>query len=384
MKERWKNRLTQLEQAHLKRTLRVTGVGPKLYTSNGEKLIFCSNDYLGLANSAEIANEIIDELSNGVGAGASRLVSGNFPWHERLEESFSQFVGRPASVLFPSGYQANVGAISALTSEDDIIFSDRLCHASIIDGCRLSKATVEIFDHNNMDHLNRLLAQHNACKGGKLIVTEGIFSMDGDMPPLEDICVLAETHNAAIYLDEAHSLGILGPEGRGLAASLGVQNKIDILVGTFGKAIGVSGACVACSFDAAGLLKSTARSLMYTTAPAPALSRAICKSLILISAANALRDSLYQNIELFKSLAATAGIRLIPSDSPIQPVLIGDAKKTMHISEELWKRGIFIQGIRPPTVASGTERLRITISAMHTPTQIQRLVSELVCCGGST
>ena len=383
MKALWKARLKYLRDRHLDRVMRISGVGPLVNTPEGEKLIFCSNDYLGLATSLALSSVACDEMSHGLGAGASRLVSGNFTWHEKLEKRFAEFVSRDESVLFPSGYQANVGAISALTSADDVIFSDRLCHASIIDGCRLSRARVEIFDHNDVGHLQALLKKYRQNIGGRLIVTEGIFSMDGDMPPLADICDMAQSEHAAVYLDEAHSLGIVGPEGRGLAASLNLTDQIDVLVGTFGKAVGVSGACVACDSHAAGLLKSSARSLMYTTASPPALSRAACESLALIQKADDVRKKLQQNIAFFQSLSEAARIPLIKSSSPIQPVLIGDAARTMAISRQLWQRGVFVQGIRPPTVPLGTERLRITITAMHTAAQIERLVAELTRCGAA-
>ena len=384
MEIQWAHRLHQLTAMHLSRTLRVSGAGPVVDTPEGRKIIFCANDYLGLAASASIGQAAASEMQQGIGAGASRLVSGNFPWHETLESRFAEFIGKPQSVLFPSGYQANVGAISALAGDGDIIFSDRLCHASIIDGCRLSRAKVEIFEHNDVDHLQHLLKKNDHSQnpeGGRIIITEGIFSMDGDMPPLDRICNVAKRADAAVYLDEAHSLGIIGPEGRGLAASLGLTGEIDVLVGTFGKAIGVAGACVACSPVAARLLKSTARSLMYTTAQPPALARAVCESLSIIAGASREREMLNANIQLFRKIAGEAGIPLLAGNTPVQPVLIGDAERTMAISSALWERGFFVQGIRPPTVPEGTERLRITLSALHTHAHIHQLVNELKDCG---
>lgn len=380
MKKLWRRRRQQLHESQLSRTLRVSGAGPVVATPQGKKLIFCSNDYLGLAVEAKISEAAIAEMSMGVGAGASRLVSGNEPWHETLERRFAAFVSKSDSVLFPSGYQANVGTISALAKEGDVIFSDELAHASIIDGCRLAKARVEIFSHNDAAHLKQLLLKYTGTAIGKLVITEGIFSMDGDMPPLVDIVTVAKKNHAAIYVDEAHSIGIVGPNGRGLAAFYGVEDDIDIIVGTFGKAVGVSGAAVACSKTVASLLKSSARSLMYTTAPPACLARAVCKSLAIIETAAERREQLLHNIALFKTLAKTAGISLIQSDTPIQPVVIGDAAETMQISNKLWERGIFVQGIRPPTVPPGTERLRITICALHTPAQLEQLVQELTLC----
>lgn len=380
MKAKWKHKVQQMEDNFLLRQMRVSGVGPLVHTQFGDKLIFCSNDYLGLASSKKIAQAAMGELSNGLGAAASRLVSGNFEAHEHLERCFASFAGKSSSVLFPSGYQANVGAISALTGEDDVIFSDELSHASIVDGCRLSKARVEIYRHNDVDHLVQLLGKHTSANVGKLVITEGIFSMDGDFSPLDQICQSAQNAGAALYVDEAHSLGIVGPLGKGWCAQYGLTNQIDVLIGTFGKALGASGAAVACDEVTAKLLKSSARSLLYTTAPPACIASAVSTSLHEVQCADALRQRLNANITHFKSVAASKKIPLRPSDTPIQPVMIGSAQKTMEVSQYLWEEGFFVQGIRPPTVPVGTERLRVTLSVSHTFDQIEQLIEKLAEC----
>ncbi len=375
----WASRLAAVEQAGQLRTLRQLDTnGAEALSPDGPKTVFCANDYLGLAGHPRLVEAVHSALdTRGVGAGASRLVSGNSSLHAALEEAFAGFVGFPESVLFSSGYQANVGTISALTAPGDIIFSDERCHASIIDGCRLSRARVEIFAHNDTTHLQNLLLAHGDAQGLRLIVTEGIFSMDGDTPPLSDICDLAEKYGAAVYLDEAHSIGVLGPGGRGLAASLGLTDRIDVLIGTFGKALGVSGAGAACQPDAARLLKSTARSLLYSTAAPPLLCAAAIAAIKLVRDADPQRDILFRHIARFRRGAREAGLPICDSDTPIQPLLIGDSGRTMEISSRLWDRGFFVQGIRPPTVAPGTARLRITLCAHHTDAQIDGLIRAL-------
>lgn len=381
MKRIWDQRYRELESAHLARSMRITGPGPVVETRDGPKIIFCSNDYLGLAVHPHVIRAAAEGMAAGVGAGASRLVSGNETWHDTLERAFAEFTQQEAAVLFPSGYQANVGTISALAHEGDVIFSDERSHASIIDGCRLSKARVEIYSHNNVDDLRQRLERHRGASGGRLVVCEAIYSMDGDVSPLAQICDAAAEFGAAVYLDEAHSIGVLGPEGRGLAAQLNVANRVDILVGTFGKAVGVSGAAVACSETVSRLIKSSARSLLYTTAPPSALARAVCESLSLIRFDDELRHRLDSNVQYFRSAAKAAKISLSSSTTPIQPVVIGDAARTMEMSNRLWERGLFVQGIRPPTVAPGTERLRITITARHCEAHIERLVAQLAALG---
>jgi len=351
--------------------------GPVVETPDGPKLCFCSNDYLGLAADPRVAEAIRSGVDRwGAGAASSRLVAGNTAAHAELEERLAEFAGTEAAVLFPTGFQASLGALTALTDEGDIVLSDELNHASLVDGCRLSRARVLVFRHLDAEHLEQRLRE-SAGPGLRLIVTDAVFSMDGDIAPLAEICRLADRHGAHVLLDEAHALGVLGPGGRGLAASLGLGERVALRAFTFGKALGVSGAAVACDSSAARLLASRARSLLYTTAPPPHLCEALLAALSLAEAADARRERLGANVARFRELAAAAGIPLGNSSTPIQPVPVGDARRVMRVSESLWDSGVFVQGIRPPTVPAGTSRLRVTLTAAHEPEHIGRLVAAL-------
>jgi len=357
---------------------RVSGpTGPVVQTEEGEKLLFCSNDYLGLASDPRLVEAMAGAAREwGVGACSSRLVCGNGDLHTAVERRAAQFSGTEAAVLFPSGYQANLGALGALAEEGDEIFSDALNHASLIDGCRLSRADVRVFWHNDVAHLETLLRASRG-EGLRLIVVEALYSMDGDPAPLGAICRAAEAYGAFVYVDEAHALGVYGEGGRGLSAALGVEGAVAARMGTFGKALGVAGAFVACGEDAARLLRSRARGLLYTTAQPFPVAAAILTGIDLAEAADDRRRALFRNVALFRDRAKAAKVALFESTSPIQPVPIGSARRAMAVSEALWRRGIFVQGIRPPTVAEGTSRLRVTLSAAHTAAQIERLASAL-------
>jgi 8-amino-7-oxononanoate synthase len=346
-------------------------------TDDGPKLVFCSNDYLGLAGDPRVTEAMTRAVQKwGAGAASSRLVSGNTAAHERLQSEMARFAGTQEAVVFPSGYQANVGAITALTGTGDVIFSDEMVHASLIDGIRLSRASTKIFRHRDVDQLKTLLAETPNAPV-KLIVTDAVFSMDGDLAPLEGIVDAAETVGALVYVDEAHGVGVLGPAGRGLTAKLGLTDRVAVQILTFGKALGVSGACVAGSRHMAGLVRSGARSLLYTTAQPAALMEAVRVALGIVEAGDDLRAALRGNIALFKKLAGRAGLPLIDSATPVQPVLIGENARALEVSEKLWERGFFVQAIRPPTVPEGTARLRVTLTATHEPDHIERLVEEL-------
>ncbi|MCP4674941.1 MAG: 8-amino-7-oxononanoate synthase [Deltaproteobacteria bacterium] len=376
----WHQRLKDLADRHLERRMRVVDgpVGPVVSTGDGEKLCFASNDYLGFANHTRIRQALADAATKwGVGAASSRLVSGNTLAHDRLENELAKYLGTDEAVLFPSGYQANVGAISALTDRGDTIFSDALVHASLVDGCRLSRAHVQIFRHRDAAHLNELL---QACdtSGLKLIVTDSVFSMDGDLAPLAQIAKIAKANGALVYVDEAHAIGVKGPAGRGLCAELELEESVAVRVGTFGKALGSCGAFVATDRNAAGLIRSRARSLLYTTAAPAPIVEAAAASLEIVKSADDQRRTLDRNIEIFRTPALEAGLSVLDSKTPIQPVVIGDASRTMVASELLWKRGLFVQGMRPPTVPEGTSRLRVTLTAAHEPTHIKTLVRVLV------
>jgi len=375
----WHDRIQRLAEQDLERGLLDTDgpVGPEVQTPEGRKLLFCSNDYLGLAADPRIVEALKRGADRwGAGAGASRLVSGNTTAHSELERRLAEFAGAPRAVLFASGYQANVGALTTLTAEGDAIFSDELTHASLIDGCRLSRARTHVYRHRDADHLDRLL-RDNPAPGIRLIVTDAVFSMDGDMAPLAEISRVAARHGALVYLDEAHALGVLGPGGRGLAAELQLSAGVAVRMGTLGKAFGVAGAFVACDEPAGRLLTSRARSLLYTTAAPAPLAEACLAALGLVEAADERRDKLRANVALFRELAREAELPLLESTTPIQPVIVGDPGRTVAITRRLWELGLFVTAFRPPTVAPGTSRLRVTLTAAHAPGQIERLVAGL-------
>ena len=376
----WHERFNSLVDQGLDREMRIitSPVGPSVETPDGPKLLFCSNDYLGLAADPRIGNAVARSAQKwGSGTAASRLISGNTSSHFELEKRLARFMGTQAAVLFPTGFQANVGALPALVGEGDVIFSDELNHASLIDGSRLSDAPVRIYRHGDSHHLEQLLQDEPPTTGIRLVVTDAIFSMDGDFTPIDDICSVAEKHDARVYLDEAHSLGVVGPGGRGLAAQKGLADNTTIRIGTLGKAFGVAGAFVACDSDAAGMLVSRARSLLYSTGPPVPIVEALIESLEIVERADDLRARLAGNVSLFKDLAHKAKVELIPSDTPIQPVPIGPSDRAMAVSGSLWDMGFFVQGIRPPTVRAGTSRLRVTLCAAHTEQQIEDLVGAL-------
>ncbi|MCU0660797.1 MAG: 8-amino-7-oxononanoate synthase [Myxococcota bacterium] len=372
-------RALDLSSNGLERRLRTltSPVGPVVRTTDGPKLLFCSNDYLGLAGDPALARLFAEKaLELGCGAAGSRLVCGNTASHDALEAELAAFLGTEAAVIFPSGYQANLGAIGALTETQDVIFSDELCHASIIDGCRLSRAKVRVFPHRDLAALERALAESTE-KGLRLVVTDAVFSMDGDVAPVRDIQSLCERYGAVLYVDEAHSLGIVGPRGAGLCAAQSLPPEAVLRIGTFGKALGLCGAFLACGNDAARLVRSRGRSQMYSTAAPPLLIEAVRAALRISSLADERRAALHGNIAKWRELAHQASLPILASDTPIQPVLIGDEKTTMEVSAQLWQRGVFVQGIRPPTVPAGTSRLRITITAAHHAEHIERLVTAL-------
>jgi 8-amino-7-oxononanoate synthase len=372
-------RAAQLAQSGLERRLRTvsSAIGPHVETPEGRKLLFCSNDYLGLAGDAALRRLLANAaVELGAGASGSRLVCGNTEAHEALEAELADFLGEGAAVLFPSGYQANLGALSALTQPGDVIFSDELCHASIIDGCRLSRARVCVFPHRDIDALESAMAESKES-GLRLVVTDAVFSMDGDLAPVRELHHVCERHGGLLYVDEAHALGILGPKGAGLCADQGLMPGSILRMGTLGKSLGLSGAFIACAENVARLLRSRARSQMYSTAMPPALIEAARGALRLVSLADDRRAALERNIEEWKRLAAQVNMALVPSTTPIQPVIIGSDSATMEVSERLWRQGIFVQGIRPPTVPPGTSRLRITVTAAHKSEHLEQLAEAL-------
>ncbi|MBI5438513.1 MAG: 8-amino-7-oxononanoate synthase [Nitrosomonadales bacterium] len=344
----------------------------------GEKpyLAFCSNDYLGLANHPQLIAALQQGAAqHGVGAGAAHLVSGHSVAHHRLEQTLAAFVGKPAALLFSTGYMANLGAVQALAGKGDTVFADKLNHASLNDAMLLSRATVKRYRHNDMAQLAQLLEQ--AESGRKLVITDAVFSMDGDLAPLPELLALCERHDAWLLADDAHGVGVLGAQGRGSLSYFGIASERIIYMATLGKAAGVFGAFVAAEQVVIDTLVNHAHSYVYTTATPPALASALLESLKLIVQGDALREHLRGLITQLRN--GLAGLRwpLMPSDTAIQPLLIGDNHAALTLSEGLRERGIRVAAIRPPTVPQGTARLRITLSAAHSADDVTRLLEAL-------
>jgi 8-amino-7-oxononanoate synthase len=337
-------------------------------------LSLCSNNYLGLANHPALAEAAARAARDiGVGAGASRLISGSMRIHHDLEERLAAFKGTEEAVLFTSGYHANLGTIAALVGAGDAVFSDELNHASLIDGCRLSRADVHVYPHCDVAALESLLRASRAPR--KLIVTDSIFSMDGDAAPLREICDVAERYGAMVMVDEAHATGVLGERGAGLAEQLGVGERVAVQMGTLGKALGGFGAYVAASAEVVDHLVNRARPLIYTTALPPPTVAAALAALELVKGEPWRRDALRANARrLARGLRATGYEVPGADDSHILPVIVGDADETMALSGQLLERGVFAHGIRPPTVPPGTSRIRATVMATHSDADIDQAI----------
>lgn len=366
MTDRIHDELERIRGAGLWRSLRrVEGAVDTWVTVEGRRaLLLCSNNYLGLANHPALAEAAARAAhEHGVGAGASRLISGSLPLHAELEARLAALKGTEAALLFPSGYHANIGAITTLVGRDDAVFSDALNHASIIDGCRLSGATVHVYPHRDTTALATALTASRARR--RLIVTDSIFSMDGDHAPLAEICALAEAHGAMVMVDEAHATGVFGASGAGLVEALGLHGRVTVQMGTLGKALGCAGAFIAAGREIVDLLVNRARSFIYTTALAPPIVAAAGAALDLVAREPERRAYLLtQSAELRRRLAAL-GLDVPPGDGPILPVIVGDSDAAMRWSSALLERGVFVTAIRPPTVPRGTARLRVTLMATH-------------------
>jgi glycine C-acetyltransferase/8-amino-7-oxononanoate synthase len=344
--------------------------GPRVLLDGRPVLLLCSNNYLGLADHPRVREAAADAAMRwGVGAGASRLVSGNMTVHRRLEERLAAFKGAEACVLFGSGYLANAGVVSCLAGEGDVVFSDALNHASIVDGCRLSRAETFVYDHCDMEHLEWGLRE--AGGRGALIATDGVFSMDGDIAPLEEIVELAQRYDARVMVDEAHSTGTVGPGGRGAVADAGLEQEVDIVVGTLGKALGSYGAYVCCEKSMAKWLVNSARTFIFSTAlPPPAVAGASAALDILLEQP-ARVDKLHRNARGLRDALADQGIDAGQSETQIMPLVVGDAAAAVAASDRALGRGVFVQAIRPPTVPAGTSRLRIAVMASHTRSELR-------------
>lgn len=364
--------LRELEQAGLRRhPKRISGSqGPEVEIDGRRYLCFCSNNYLGLADHPTLADALAAAAADeGVGAAASRLITGTMDAHEDLETALAAFQRMPSAIAFSSGYAANVGTIQALVGRGDVVFSDALNHASLIDGARLSRADVHVFRHRDAEHLESLLRAHRGSAVRALIVTDSLFSMDGDRAPLRELATLARDHDAGLLVDEAHALGVFGSGGRGLSAEAGVVP--DVLIGTLGKSFGVSGAYAAGSAEVVSYIRNRARSFVYSTAPPPPIARAALVAIPLVEGADDRRRALLDHAAQLRRGLQALGFDVPDRESQIIPVLIGENDRTMQLSAELLDRGVFVQGIRPPTVPAGSARLRLTAMATHRPEQIE-------------
>ena len=370
-------RLEEIRELGLYRKLRLISgpQGPRVLLDGRPVLLLCSNNYLGLADHPRVREAAADAaMRYGVGAGASRLISGNMTIHRRLEEQLAEFKGTPACVAFGSGYLANTGVVSALAREGDVIFSDALNHASIVDGCRLARAETFVYEHCDMEHLEWGLQE--ADGRGSLIVTDGVFSMDGDIAPLAQIVELAQRYDARVMVDDAHGVGALGPGGRGAVADAGVEDEVDVVIGTLGKALGSYGAYACCDRTMAKYLVNTARSLIFSTAlPPPAVAGAMAALELLVEQPDRVLK-LQRNARLLKEALAEEGIHT-QSETQILPILVGDARAAVAASERLLERGIFAQAIRPPTVPDGTSRLRLAVMASHSASELKPAAREI-------
>lgn len=371
-------KLNELSQQGLRRSRRIIESPQDInLVCNGKAVInFCSNDYLGLANHPDVIKAFKTAADQwGVGSGSAHLICGHSSAHYTLEEELAEFTGRDRALLFSTGYMANMGAIAALVGRGDTVLEDRLNHASLLDGGLFSEATFKRYRHTDCDHLSDLLAKTD---GDKLIVTDGVFSMDGDVAPLQALSAVAKQHSAWLMVDDAHGFGVLGANGGGVTEALGLrQDDVQVLVGTLGKAFGTFGAFVAGSDELVETLINKARTYIYTTALPPAVAEATRASLKILQTESWRRDRLNCLIERFRVGAAQLGLPLMASSSPIQPVLVGQSEKTLDASRSLYDAGFLVSAIRPPTVPLDTARLRVTFSALHEEFQIDCLLDAL-------
>ncbi len=359
-------RLQELRDQGLRRRLRLVEgpQGPRVTLDGRSVTLLCSNNYLGLAEHPAVRGAAAEAAMRwGAGAGASRLISGNMAPHGELEQRLAAFKGYESALLFGSGYLANTGVIAALAGSGTVVFSDELNHASIIDGCRLSRAETFVYRHRDVEHLAWGLRE--AGDRASLIVTDGVFSMDGDVAPLVELAELARRHRCRLMVDEAHATGAIGPGGRGSVAAAGLSGEVDVVVGTLGKALGSYGAYACADAETVEFLLNSARPFIFSTAPPPPTVAAALAALELVEAEPERVERLRANAATLRTALVAEGLAGGTGGTQIIPVAVGEAAATMELSERLLERGVFAQGIRPPTVPEGTSRLRFTVMATH-------------------
>ena len=371
----------QQEKLYRQRFTLDTAQGPLVQLKGHEYLNFSSNDYLGLANHPSVISAFQSSAEQyGVGAGASHLVVGHQQPHEQLEVALAAFTGRDRALLFSSGYMANLGVLKALLAKDDVIIQDKLNHASLIDGGLASGAQLLRYRHNDLDHLEQLLTKSAIADRGarKILAVDGVFSMDGDIAPLDTLADICNKHDVALMVDDAHGFGVLGEQGAGCSEHFGLdQQRLPIIMGTLGKAFGVSGAFVAGSHEMIETLIQFSRTYIYTTALPPACASAALQSLSIIKEQPERRQHLQDLIVYFRKAINDLDFNVLPSTTAIQPIIIGDSEKTLALSQALLNAGLLVTAIRPPTVPMGTARLRITLTAAHSFSQIDQLIDVL-------
>ena len=367
----------ELKQIHDKQLFRLlteleTGQSPEVTISGKTYILLGSNSYLGLSVDPKVVESARLALEKyGTGSGGSRLVSGSFDLHRQLEEKIAEFKNTDSAILFSSGYLANIGTISALVGSDDIIYSDELNHASIIDGARLSRSTVRIYKHLDLNHLTELLESDKNTKCRKLIVTDTVFSMDGDLVPLPQLVEISEKYGCILMIDEAHATGVLGKRGSGATEHFGVEDRVPVVMGTLSKAIGSLGGYIAGSQELIDFIRNRVRSYIFDTSLPPASLAASITAIDIIENEPERREHLWNMVNKFKMGIENTGLRILPSHSAIIPVLIGDAEPALNFAKMLRENGVFTPAVRPPSVPHGMCRIRVTIMAKHTEDHVE-------------
>lgn len=378
-----KQELAQLRAANLFRELwRIDGAQTARTVIDGQAvLLLASNSYLGLTTHPAVRAAAVAAVERyGTGAGGSRLTTGNFALHEELEAAIAGFKGTEAALVFNTGYMANMGVISALMGPETVVFSDQFNHASIIDGCRLARTPTAVYRHNDMEHLALLLREHCHVRR-KLIVTDGVFSMDGDIAPLDQIVELSERYAALVMVDDAHATGVLGAQGGGTAQHFGLKDRVHIQLGTMSKALASEGGYVAASHDMIDYLRNKARSFIFSTALPPADMAAAQAAIAVIEREPALLRQLRENAVYLRAGLTAAGFSILAGQTPILPVMVRDAALTVQMTQQLLKNGVFAPGIRPPSVPSGSCRIRVTVMATHSRADLDEAIAVFAKVG---
>lgn len=371
--------LRQLREDGLERSLReLPGTGGKIRAAEGDLINFSSNDYLDFARNEKIISAAVDALkSYGAGSVSSRLVSGTLPCHSELERRLAKFKGLPAALVFGSGYLTNLGVIPALVDREGVIIADKLAHASLIDGSILSRANLKRFQHNDCDHLVKLLQNEKSARQ-KLVITESVFSMDGDLAPLKEIASVCTEHNAMLLVDEAHATGIFGPSGAGQVRELKLENQTAVSMGTLSKSIGAYGGFVACSSELHDWFVNRARAFIYSTALPPVMAGAALEALNILEHTPALGRELLSRAENFRRRLQQAGLNTGNSASQIIPLIAGKNEKALALAGRLRERGILAVAIRPPTVPEGTARIRLSVTLGHSENDLSRAANLII------